>query len=236
MPVTVVNSDTACDSLGASFRRALPGPERRLIEWFLDAFPFRIPASCRATVFCEPRLESGFPDLVVVIWNIRVTTGWTDARRELTHDDLRLLHYLHCNGRTQLTALVDVFGRHVRKSLERLQTARTARSIANDWVALSLATTFAARRIIAIEAKINEWATALEQAALNTWFASESYVLVPRIPRGNRLREEAVPQGVGVYTQSDDLVAVPATPSDNLPRSYASWVLNDWAWRASAGQ
>ena len=234
MSVAVVNSDSAVGNLGASFRRTRPGPEADLVEWFLEEFPVQVPRHCQATVLCEPRLESGFPDLVIVIWSSRIASNWNSSRAELTRDDYRVVQYLHHCGRTPEADLVGTFGQPVVDRLARLESAQVVRAVADDWVPVSLTKTYAARRIIAVEAKVSEWAVALSQAVANTWFASESYVLVPQVPRGDRLLESAKPHGVGVCTRFQDAVALPAAKSSNAPRSYASWILNDWAWRAWA--
>jgi hypothetical protein len=232
MPVTVLDSDSAADTIGASFRRHRPGPERELIEWFLAEMPIDIPRGCRMTVFCEPRLESGFPDLVAVLWNVRTTRVWNDARAELSRGDLRLMHYLHQLGFCHNEQLVSVFGRSVAASLGRLKSAEMIRRVGETWGPRALSYSYAVKRIIAVEAKVNEWAAALEQAALNTWFASESYVLVPRLPRGGRLMDAAKSLGIGIWTQTDQTTASLLTTRDHLPRSYASWLFNEWAWRA----
>lgn len=232
MPVTVLNSDSAVSTIGASFRRQRPGPERQLIESFLESLPFRIPHGCRATIFCEPRLESGFPDLVAVFWNVRTTQRWSKTRVAISNNDLRLMHYMHQVGKCDFDHLCSVFPAGVSSSLERLEAADMLRRVRNSWAARALSHSFAVRRIIAIEAKVSEWAAALEQAALNTWFASESYVLVPHVPRGDRLVDAAKSLGIGIWSQSDGLEASPPTRCEHLPRSYASWLFNEWAWRA----
>ena len=232
MPISIINSDSRVSAVGASFRRQRPGPERELIEWFLDRPPFRLRQGCRTTIFCEPRLESGFPDLVVVLWNTRAAESWRDARTEVSRNDLRLMHYMHQVGQCDFDHLCSVFGRGARSSIERLEAADMIRRVRDRWTTRALSHSFAARRIIAIEAKVNEWPAALEQAVLNTWFASESYVLVPHVPRGNRLLDAAKSLGIGIWARSDDLEVIPPGRPEHLPRSYASWLFNEWAWRA----
>jgi ribonuclease HI len=39
---------------------------------------------------------------------------------------------------------------------------------------------FAVSKIVAVEAKLGNWQRALSQAVGNTWFASESYILIPK--------------------------------------------------------
>ena len=233
MSVTILDSDSTEATIGASFRRCRPGPERDLVEWFLADLPISIPRGCRATVFCEPRLESGFPDLVAVVWNVRTTQSWTDARAEISCHDLRILHYIHQLGRCSFDDLRHLYGRGVAQNITRLQDADMIRPVGTSWTARALSRSFAVRRIIAIEAKVSEWAVALEQAMLNTWFASESYVLVPHVPRGERLLDAAKSLGIGVWSKNDDNnESVLSTRCDQLPRSYASWLFNEWVWRA----
>jgi hypothetical protein len=98
------------------------------------------------------------------------------------------------------------------------------------WQAQSLDTVFAATEIIAVEAKMREWRSALDQAHLNTWFASQSTILVPRIPRGSALLRDANERGVTVVAQESPTCAL-AARDEQMPRSYVSWLFNEWAWR-----
>jgi hypothetical protein len=192
-----------------------------------------MPAGCRATIFCEPRLASGFPDLVVVIWNVAATRSWSPRRADLQRDDIRLLHYLHLRGRDFATheILKSVFQRGLRASLDRLRVAGLVRQRSQRYMPEPLSQAFAVRRIIAIEAKVSEWSSALDQAFLNTWFASQSYVLLPRRKATKHLRSVARSRGIGICCPGDAIVSKTSVPTRARPRSYASWLFNEWAWR-----
>ena len=231
-PVLFVDSDSAHSDLGARFRRKRPGPELDLIEFFRDTMPLDIPRGCRATVFGEPRLESGFPDLVIVVWREKVTLDWRPEREFLGGQDLRLMHFLYHTRRASKDELVRWFGRRVTSSIERLHAAAMIRSVGSSWTPCALHRSFAASKIIAVEAKVGKWTEVLNQAFLNTWFASKSYVLVPNPPSRTQLAE-AQRLGIGVCSLDGHEVREVASKSTQLPRSYASWVLNDWAWRFS---
>jgi hypothetical protein len=124
--------------------------------------------------------------------------------------------------------LIVLFGSETDRSLERLARSDMALLRGNHWRARPLSKIFAIRRIIAIEAKVSEWRAALDQAFINTWFTPESYVLVPVIPRGASLLDTALKQGIGVLSkQRPHLEPRPAM----RPRSYASWLFNEWSWR-----
>jgi hypothetical protein len=189
--VTIVDQGSATETLGVSFRRQRPGPESELVGWFLEEMPIVLRPGHRATIFREPRLASGFPDLVVVVWDTAVAKDWQPARAHLRTQDIRLMHYLAAAGPCSEPGLRAAFAGEVGSGLARLEEAAMVRRVNGQWQARSLATCFAARHIVAIEAKVKEWASAVLQAALNTWFASRSYVLLPgtkadRCARGSR--------------------------------------------------
>ena len=106
------------------------------------------------------------------------------------------------------------------------------RLVGPSWTPCALGRSFAASKIIAVEAKVGKWTNVLNQALLNTWFASKSYVLVPNPPSAPQLAA-AQRLGIGVCSLDDREIREVASESTQLPRSYASWVLNDWAWRSA---
>jgi hypothetical protein len=234
--VTVVDYDSAPKGLGVSFRRQRPGPESDLVGWFLHEWPIVLPSRYRATVFREPRIESGFPDLVVVIWDVAVAKRWRPSRVEVRTPDLRIMHYLANHGPQTEEHLRNIFSAPVSSGLERLSEASMVHHCRGRWRARALSTCFAARQIIAIEAKVNEWASALLQAALNTWFASGSYVLLPRDPRKAGAASEAQALGVRIWTKGTASLDGRSGRAEDLPRSYASWLFNELAWRAALPQ
>lgn len=231
--LTIVDRDSAPE--GIVFRKALPGPERQLVERLITAMPLVHAPDSRVTVLREPGLESGFPDLVVVVWRYSRTTEWGEPRLALLQDDLRLMHYVFQRRRVVQSELELHFGtRFARSSTERLHGAGLVRSAGQAWFPCALERVFAATKIIAVEAKIGKWADVLSQARLNTWFASKSYVLVPRVSE-DQVRD-AQRFGIGVLSPNQDGVREWSASTARLPRSYASWVVNDLAWRASMNQ
>lgn len=227
-----VDNDSAITDLGACFRRTRPGPELDLVKSFLRVMPIHIPRGCRATAFHEPRLESGFPDLVIVVWRERITHNWRSERISLKSHDLRLMHFLHKTRRAREDELVACFGRRAVESISRLYDSAMIRLVGSSWTPFALRGSFATSKIIAIEAKIGKWTKVLNQAHLNTWFASKSYVLVPHMPSPPQLAE-AKRLGIGVWSLDNQKIREVASESTQLPRSYASWVLNDWAWKSA---
>lgn len=230
MSPTIVSRDSAPN--GTVFRRTLPGPELELVERFLQSMPLVHAPDSRVTVLREPGLESGFPDIVIVVWRHARTARWDDSRLALVPDDLRLMHNLFQRRRATRSELEANFGtRAVRGSLERLHQSRLVRLCGSAWTPCAFERIFAATKIIAVEAKIGKWRDVVNQARMNKWFASKSYVLVPRV--SNEQLQEAQRLGLGVLLPEQDRMREWGAPAAPLPRSYASWVVNDLAWRAS---
>lgn len=233
MTRTILDYDSTTAAVGAIFRRRRPGRESDLVHRFLEELPLSLPRGCHVTIFCEPRLESGFPDLVLVIWNVGKTRRWNPERATLLREDIRLLHYLYLHRGSAATSdvLKHLFPRRLYASLDRLSAAHLVRERGGLYWPRSLSYAFAVRRIIAIEAKMSEWSAAVEQAFVNTWFASDSYVLLPNKRRTHRLRAMARSRGVRICSPGEPIILYGSAPRRTLPRSYASWLFNEWAWR-----
>lgn len=227
---TIIDSDSAPN--GIAFRRTLQGPEQELVEAFISEMPLAHAPDSRVTILREPGLESGYPDVVIVVWRDSRTANWGEARLALVTDDLRLMHYIFQRRRASNSELQDIFGsRFARRSIERLHNAELVRTTGKAWFPRAFERTFAATKIIAVEAKISKWSDVLNQARLNTWFASKSYVLVPRV--SERQLEQAQQFGIGVVSLEKSGLREWSASNAPLPRSYASWFVNDLAWRAS---
>jgi hypothetical protein len=222
------------ESAGFSSRRPTRGPEYELVEAYVQSKLPPPPQGQTRTVFVEPRISSGFPDIVVVYWHVATAQRWSGSRTKLTPLDLRVVHYLATTGPADISQLQTVFSHGIRTALTRLHAAALIRRTAQVWRALTLDRIFAVRRLIAIEAKLDQWQRGLSQALQNTWYASESYLLLARLPRRPCFAQEASRLGIGVVTHDQPLEhAESAARREQLPKSYASWLFNDWAWRAS---
>lgn len=230
MTPTIIDRDSAPN--GVVFRRTSRGPEQELVDSFISSMRLAHAPDSRITLLRELGLETGFPDLVIVVWRDARTFDWDEARMALVPEDLRLMHYLFQRRRAVGSELDHYFGtRFARRSIIRLHDAGLVRAAGRAWFPCAFRRVFAATKIIAIEAKIGKWPDVLNQARMNTWFASKSYVLVPRASEGQVL--DARRFGIGVLSPEQDGVREWSASTARLPRSYASWVVNDLVWRAS---
>jgi hypothetical protein len=227
----IIDEPQTAARIGARLRRETPGPEAALLDEFLQKLEIHIPRGCRVTMFREPHLECGIPDLVVAVWHVSTAEKWTTDRAALTVADLRMLQYLIWTNSGEEADLRARF-RGAKSALDRLAMAQLVRRQRTTWVPMALSHTFALRRLIAIEAKVADWIGVVEQAWRNMWFACESHVLVPA---GGSKQHRKRPRGVKVLTPERAVLEIRPCRNGVSPRSYASWLFNEWVWRAEMG-
>ena len=216
--------------------RKLPqrrGPEQELISEFLTALRLQKPDEVEFTVFEEPRIESGCPDLVIVRWNSSIARDWPLARKALTVPDLRVLHHIYSTRRCDLGELESIYSKSVRRSVDRLLDAEIITQSRGRLRCRAVSKVFAITELIAIEAEIGDVQTCLNQAFLNTWFSAKLYMLLPQSITASRFFAGAESLGIGVIHPGSSLPTRRGR-MPILPRSYASWLFNEWAWRHSA--
>jgi hypothetical protein len=137
-----------------------------------------------AVVLREPKMPTGFPDIVAVFADANADS-FTVNRRKLTQQHFRLLYHLHNSGRSKMDDVAKLLllpRKHVAELVDDLLNADLISTRGSFVTARPLGKIFAARHIIAVEAKIKNWRKALQQAVANLWFASHSYILLPPPP------------------------------------------------------
>lgn len=209
-------------------RPRTPGPESELVETALEAGMLRWGPD--PIVLREPELGAGFPDVVAAF---PASTHLRVERAALGRDHLRLLQFLWTHrGATTLAAaqtLLRLSPGSVRRIVDDLHEQR-AIVVAGDRMRADRSTgTFAASRIVAVEAKISKWEDALLQARSNAWFASHSYVLLPSRSLARRAVGKASSLGIGVLAlDGGRIVTLARARSRPLPASLGSWIVNEW--------
>jgi hypothetical protein len=215
----------------APTRKVQPGPELRLVEWLLSEVEFPVVDGERITVFREVQLEAGIPDVVVVTWDPSILSQWNLERPRLGRRALRILHYIYVAGAIALDDLIELYGQPVVGELGRLMAAGMIMVESGVCSAQPTEASYAVRSIAAIEAKVSRWRLAYAQAMRNTWFASESYILLPALPTSRAFRRQPIPDAVGVITQQAGLPPAFGSNRTSQPTSYASWAFNEWIWQ-----
>ncbi len=206
------------------------GPESALVEAALRANLLPQTAN-RVSVFLQPKLPLGFPDIVIVEYRPEVLDALqNEASLHTRH--LQLIQYLHATGAGSVSDMSRRLGRSARALRRDAVTLAAAGLIVlylDTVVPVALHRVFAVERIVAVEAKVREWRKALLQARANTWFASESYVLLPRVPAPEGIAEFQK-SGVGLIVFDGSLCqTVCGAAIQQQPVSYGSWLFNEWA-------
>jgi len=218
--------------LGLRFLAPVSGPEQEMVNDVLDTLRADVGRARRLTVFCQPSLETGFPDVVAVVWRPTVARTWSEEREHLQAAHLRLLHALAITGWTDIEFLEGVFRCRLGRTLDLLNDLGLVVRTAKRCRARSLPSIFAVDQIIAIEAKMSWWQRAVVQAGANVWFSSESHALLPAIPNSDALIETARRFQVGVLAfDASRPTAFCDAPQRPVPLSYGSWLFNEWVWR-----
>jgi len=231
--------------LGFRVRTRVVGPEQDLVDQFLSTQEFHLPPGRQLTVIPHPAVETGFPDLVAVVWRPSTTRNWKRERLALLPQDIQLLHLLSSAGWADRSFLSTLFPRGFRQSIDRLVAADLLIVGATKCRSRSLKHTFAVEQIIAVEAKVTWWRRAVEQARNNLWFSSESHVLLPEKRSIGALVAEIETLGIGVLGQLTADTNLHKEPEIHLhkepeiqrvPASYGSWLFNEWVWRIAVHQ
>lgn len=223
--------------LGFRVRAVIDGPEQNLVERFLERQQFVLPPGRRLTVFSQPAVETGYPDLVAVVWRPSVTSSWNEERLNLRPQDVQLLHLLSSSGWTDRAFLKTLFPREFERTVGRLEAADLVICRTKKCRARSLSQIFAVEQIVAVEAKVGWWRRAVEQARNNLWFSSESHVLLPEKRSFEALVAEVDASGIGVIGQLADDTSQHKEPEiQRVPASYGSWLFNEWVWRIAVHQ
>lgn len=216
-----------------SSRKPRIGPEAELLELALSSKSMDKNFK-NLVVFREPQLPTGFPDLVAV-YPGRRNINFNQFRSDLTVWHIRLLHLIFQLG----GGYIDDISQSSLYPLGKVKTLVDGLTLAGmvyfrgkKVFPTTLRRIFTATRIVAIEAKINNWSKAIRQAIANRWFSSHSYILMPEKTSMSRILDEAQSFGIGVIVYDGVNTKELCQPEpQSLPMSYGSWLLNEWSIR-----
>lgn len=225
------------ENIGLRAREPIEGPENSLVERFIDELTSKWKKQDRQlAIFQQPKLDSGFPDVVLVEYTNDGYKHWNDSRSGLLLQDIKILHHLHWVNHSDQRLLRSQLGlreQELCSSLERLADSKLVFLNSGQWFPIPLSEAFAITDIIAIEAKMNDWQSAFRQAHINKRFASKSYVLTSVKKPTSRIVQQAIKLGLGIFTgEEDNVQRLLKSSKSNLPLSYVSWLFNEWTGRS----
>ncbi|MCL6592148.1 MAG: MarR family winged helix-turn-helix transcriptional regulator [Firmicutes bacterium] len=220
-------------------RKPTNGPEYHLVKQFIDykvsRFQNQKNRKTKLAIFVEPFLETGFPDMVFSEYDPGRFDQWSDNRFKLSVIDLKVFyHILRSYGieGSKIQKQLGMDGKILLQTIEKLLDAGLIMRRSKQWRAKRLSEFFGVKKLIAVEAKMNNWAEVFNQAWLNQWFASESYVLSPviRPEEKHLIRSEML--GVGIYVSGHQgIKKVRPSSISPMPSCYASLLFNEWIGR-----
>jgi len=224
--------------IGLYTRNATEGNELELVKQFIEYYCETFLQKKKRehlAIFVEPRIESGFPDIVFASYLPSILNNWSVEREALDIFDLKLLSYI-CNGQNakglKIIAKLGFPEKQTITSLEKLMDANLLLYKAGSWQTKELRDVFSITKLITVEAKLNDVKKVLEQSLLNTWFASHSYALTNVSNPNNKTVQLLNRYGIGLYCKGADFNEFVVAKKHNLPSSYVSYQFNEWIGKA----
>lgn len=201
---------------------------------FVYSFVEVLAGSCRKrdsmALFLEPRIDSGYPDLVQVVYSPGFAERWVPERDLLDDGDLKALAYLVDAGFASVEAAAVALGapeRRIVARMGRLCCCGMARKTANGWRPAKRAGYFGVKSITAFEAKMSAPGAVLRQALMNTRFASSSCALLASKSPAAATRSKFARFGIGLRA-GDSFEELVRAERRRLPNSYVTLKFNEW--------
>ncbi|MCI6266497.1 MAG: hypothetical protein MR598_06625 [Erysipelotrichaceae bacterium] len=92
----------------------------------------------------------------------------------------------------------------------------------------SLELIYGIKKLEAFEAKINNITTVVEQANVNNWFASKTFILSNVNHPTEKTMQKLEKTGVGMYALDQDFIKLKEAKIHSLPTCYISLLFNEW--------
>jgi len=236
----VIILDSNQPDIGLYMRNITKGDEYNLVEQFIDYYCANFLYSNKKShlaVFIEPRIESGYPDVVLVSYLPSILDNWSHEREKLDVNDLKLLSYLCHAQNLSGVKIISKLGFSERQtiiSLEKLMDSKLISYRSGCWHIRKLRDVFSITKLIAVEAKLNDISKVIEQSFHNTWFASQSYALTNSSIPNNRTVRMLSKYGIGLYCKNSHFKKYVEAKQYSLPSSYLSYQFNEWIGKTIA--
>lgn len=216
--------------------KMLNGPEYKLVEQFITSQDYFKEDGLEYTIIREVQAEIGIPDILILVWDKNALKNWKKERLDLDKSDIKILHHISNKGKRgeDLINMVFILGyskKQIDKTVNKLIAAGLIVQKGGKVFTIDLTENFFIRKIIAIEAKVRDWKKAIFQAQLNENFSSHSYVLLPNEYISPKVKS-SFNKEIGLLGQAGDkTILKKKARKGNLPKSYFSWVINEYIGR-----
>lgn len=214
------------------------GEEYDLVQRYLNFLikKYKQRTKTKTLIFLEPQLETGYPDIVIVEYFFPKGFSFVDAQVRFSLNELKILFHIQTKRYVIVDELLSQLGyskEFVEATIEKLLWAKLIYKNKDGKAVrcVSLKKYFPIRKIIAIEAKMNKWGEAIKQANMNTWFSTESYILLNRSCCSPKIKDRCKSDGLGIILVNGDIHTELIAEKRKLPVSYASFQFNEWLRR-----
>ena len=220
--------------IGLIARKQTQGDELSLVNEFIDFYCDRFSRTKRTrnlAVFIEPRIVSGFPDIVFAEYSPSIVDQWSDMRADLDLLDLKVLFYLiDVKGTTgcEIITKLKLPERQVLQSIEKLLNAKLIHWHQGIWCSYEIDKVFSLKKLMAVEAKIGDVRKVAEQTFVNTWFASHSFAVMDSCSPQSSTVNKFQKHGIGLYCKDKDFKKIIEAREFKLPSSIGSLQFNEW--------
>lgn len=235
--VDIVTAET--NKLNIPMRKSINGPEIEIVKQFLNVYKDMATRSSwkhDVVIFVEPKLDTGYPDLLIAHYDSKKIKEWVELRGSLSDRDLKILALLMNEGAMDSSLVSHISGfsvRRVQNSLKSLSDCGLALRLGERWVAAKKTTFFSLERLVSVEAKTCNALEALDQAFRNTGFSSLSYSLLGNEKMTKRMRNRYEALGVGAIA-GESFNEVVCPKKRNVPICYTTLLVNEWITKRAA--
>lgn len=212
------------------------GAEYDLVQNFLIAVSNKLnKRKNRKTIaFIEPQLDSGYPDIVIIQYSLDGIKRRKSERELLDVLSLKILCEVDKRRRISIKYLCSILGfdmRELSTTIGLLCKAGLVEQIGGSIVRTPYRDYYCIKKVIAIEAKIDKWEVAIEQALHNTRFADESYILMKRDKCGAEIEKRCNSLGIGVLLMNGNLHCAVKASKEKHSKPYILFLFNEWIQR-----
>lgn len=232
--------DNSDKKIGLITRPITKGVEYDLVERYIESIKKKFYKNDKKSIslFVEPKIDGGYPDLVIVEYTSDPIYGFREQGHYLENKDLKILYECMRTSGYRIQELSSLLGftfAEVDKSIVKLLEVGLLRINSHGRIyANSLIIKKSISKIIAIEAKIDKWQEALEQASKNLWFATESYIMLNKENCNDNILEQCKRHGVGIILVNGKISKILKSNKTKFPVSYGSLVFWEWIIRKGA--
>lgn len=221
--------------LGIQSRPITAGEEFDMVTNFVNYRKecFKATAKKKLAVFIETKINEAYPDVVFVEYDPSCYESWSVNRNKLSTNDLKVLHFIYSKSRgvtsQKIVKELSIQYKALLQSLEALIDANLIDRKKGAWVTINKKELFGVRYIEAVEAKISKWDKVMQQAIINTSFASESFVLSKRKKDPDiEVVKKISALGIGIYLyDSKEFIQYSPAHHHKFPSNYNSIYLNE---------